>query len=97
MRPQTRRLQRDWREGIAGSRGLTLAVARPLATLFGGRDERSSRSRAKAQRSSRPIQPSKEFLMQSFHDFEMSSITGESVKLSRYDGQVCLVVNLASE
>ncbi len=35
--------------------------------------------------------------MQSFHDFEMSSITGEPVKLSRYEGQVCLVVNVASE
>lgn len=34
--------------------------------------------------------------MPSFHDFEMESITGESVALSSYEGQVCLVVNLAS-
>ena len=34
--------------------------------------------------------------MASIHDFEMASITGESVSLSQYEGQVCLVVNLAS-
>ena len=34
--------------------------------------------------------------MSSFHDFEMESITGESVALSSYQGDVCLVVNLAS-
>jgi glutathione peroxidase-family protein len=32
-----------------------------------------------------------------FHDFEMASITGENVSLSDYEGQVCLVVNVASE
>jgi len=31
-----------------------------------------------------------------FHDFEMDSITGDSVSLSDYEGQVCLVVNVAS-
>ena len=35
--------------------------------------------------------------MASLHDFEMDSITGEKVKLSDYEGQVCLIVNLASE
>ena len=35
--------------------------------------------------------------MASIHDFEMASITGESVSLSRYEGQVCLIVNLASQ
>ena len=35
--------------------------------------------------------------MASIHDFEMVSITGESVSLSDYEGQVCLVVNLASQ
>ena len=35
--------------------------------------------------------------MASIHDFEMASITGESVILSQYDGQVCLIVNLASQ
>ena len=34
--------------------------------------------------------------MASLHDFEMSSITGEPVSLSDYDGTVCLVVNVAS-
>ena len=35
--------------------------------------------------------------MASLHDFDMESITGEPVKLSDYEGQVCLIVNLASE
>ncbi len=34
--------------------------------------------------------------MASFHDFEVASITGEPVKLSQYEGQLCLVVNVAS-
>ena len=34
--------------------------------------------------------------MASLHDFEMNSITGESVKLSQYEGNVCLIVNLAT-
>ena len=35
--------------------------------------------------------------MASIHDFEMASITGESVSLSQYEGQICLIVNLASQ
>ena len=35
--------------------------------------------------------------MPSFHDFEMASITGENVKLSQYEGQLSLVVNVASQ
>ena len=35
--------------------------------------------------------------MASIHDFEMETITGESQSLSDYDGQVCLIVNVASE
>ncbi len=35
--------------------------------------------------------------MATLYDFEMSSITGESVKLSDHEGQVCLIVNVASE
>ena len=35
--------------------------------------------------------------MASIHDFEMASITSESVSLSQYEGQVCLIVNLASQ
>jgi glutathione peroxidase-family protein len=35
--------------------------------------------------------------MASLHDFQMESITGEAVDLSSYAGEVCLVVNVASE
>jgi glutathione peroxidase-family protein len=35
--------------------------------------------------------------MPSLHDFQMSSITGETVSLSDYEGKVSLVVNLASQ
>ena len=35
--------------------------------------------------------------MASVHDFEMDSITGEPVRLSDYEGQVCLIVNVASK
>lgn len=34
--------------------------------------------------------------MASMHDFEMETITGETVSLAQYEGQVCLIVNLAS-
>ena len=34
--------------------------------------------------------------MATIYDFELDSITGEPVKLSKYEGQVCLIVNLAS-
>jgi len=34
--------------------------------------------------------------MAGFHDFEMSSITGERVRLDQYEGRICLVVNVAS-
>lgn len=33
----------------------------------------------------------------SFHDFEMTSITGESVSFEQFKGQAALVVNVASE
>ncbi len=35
--------------------------------------------------------------MAKIHDFEMTSIQGESVKLSNYENQVCLVVNVATQ
>jgi len=35
--------------------------------------------------------------MPGIHDFEMESITGERVPLSRYAGQLCVVVNVASK
>lgn len=34
--------------------------------------------------------------MSAFHDFEMQSITGETVKLSEFAGKAVLVVNVAS-
>ena len=39
----------------------------------------------------------KDHAMASLHDFEMNSIEGESVKLSQFENQVCLIVNVASE
>jgi glutathione peroxidase-family protein len=32
-----------------------------------------------------------------FHDFEMTSITGEQIDFDRFKGQACLAVNLASK
>ena len=34
--------------------------------------------------------------MSTFHDFEMTSITGESVAFDRFEDQICLIVNVAS-
>ncbi len=34
--------------------------------------------------------------MASMHDFQMTSITGETVDLADYKGKLCLVVNVAS-
>jgi len=38
----------------------------------------------------------KEVPVASIYDLEMNSIEGESVELSRFRDQVCLIVNLAS-
>ena len=35
--------------------------------------------------------------MATLYHFEMSSITGEPVKLSQYEGQIALVVNVATK
>jgi glutathione peroxidase-family protein len=35
--------------------------------------------------------------MGQFHEFEMTSITGDQISFDRYDGKVALVVNVASE
>ncbi len=35
--------------------------------------------------------------MTTFHELTMTSITGEDVDFSQYDGQVSLVVNVASK
>jgi len=34
--------------------------------------------------------------MPNFHDLEAQSITGEPTRLSQFEGQLCLVVNVAS-
>jgi glutathione peroxidase-family protein len=34
--------------------------------------------------------------MSAFHDFEMTSITGEQVPFDQFRGQLCLIVNVAS-
>jgi len=34
--------------------------------------------------------------MSTFHELEMTSITGEPVKFSQYEGKLCLVINVAS-
>ena len=34
--------------------------------------------------------------MSTFHEFEMISITGERVAFDRFEGQICLIVNVAS-
>ncbi len=34
--------------------------------------------------------------MSTFHDLEMKSIDGELVKFGGFEGQLCLVVNVAS-
>jgi glutathione peroxidase-family protein len=34
--------------------------------------------------------------MTTFHDLEMTSITGEQIAFDRFRDQVCLVVNVAS-
>jgi glutathione peroxidase-family protein len=35
--------------------------------------------------------------MSQFHDLEMYSITGEPAAFKQYKGQLCLVVNVASQ
>lgn len=35
--------------------------------------------------------------MTDFHDIEMTSISGELIPFKTYKGQICLVVNVASQ
>jgi glutathione peroxidase-family protein len=35
--------------------------------------------------------------MSQFHDLEMTSITGQPLTFKQYKGQICLVVNVASQ
>jgi glutathione peroxidase-family protein len=35
--------------------------------------------------------------MAHFHDLEMTSITGQPLSFKAYKGQICLVVNVASQ
>ena len=34
--------------------------------------------------------------MSGFHDFTMTSITGDLVSFDRFEGQACVIVNVAS-
>jgi glutathione peroxidase-family protein len=34
--------------------------------------------------------------MPTFHDFEMTSITGDTVPFAQFEGQFCVIVNVAS-
>ncbi len=34
--------------------------------------------------------------MSTFHEFEMTSITGDPVSFGQFAGQICLIVNVAS-
>jgi len=34
--------------------------------------------------------------MSTFHEFEMTSITGDPVSFDQFEGRICLVVNVAS-
>ena len=35
--------------------------------------------------------------MSNFHDLQMNSIAGEPVHFNQYKGQLCLIVNVASQ
>ena len=35
--------------------------------------------------------------MATLGDFQMTSITGDQVELSQYEGKVCLIVNVATQ
>ena len=34
--------------------------------------------------------------MSTFHDFEMTSITGDALSFDQFEDQICLIVNVAS-
>lgn len=34
--------------------------------------------------------------MSTFHEFEMTSINGDQVSFDQFEGQLCLIVNVAS-
>jgi hypothetical protein len=40
--------------------------------------------------------PASLLAMSTFHEFEMTSITGEQVSFDQFRGQICLIVNVAS-
>lgn len=57
---------------------------------MGGRDDICRVDTASAPR------PLAWWLMSTFHDFEMTSITGDQVAFDQFEGQLCLIVNVAS-
>ena len=44
----------------------------------------------------RPTRWAKVAAMSTFHEFEMTSITGDQVSFDQFEGQICLIVNVAS-
>jgi hypothetical protein len=44
----------------------------------------------------RPIRWARVAAMSTFHEFEMTSITGDQVSFDQFEGQICLIVNVAS-
>ncbi len=69
----------------------------------GDRDPTPVPSPARARRVATPISNSHDLgpptmvnRMSTFHDFEMTSITGDQVSFDRFEDQICLIVNVAS-
>ena len=69
-------------------------VAKPLCCV--GRYV-STPSPERSQRQRYLFNLEKGYPMSTFHDLVMQSITGDAVKFSGYNGQACLVVNVASK
>ncbi len=44
----------------------------------------------------RSIRRARMTAMSTFHEFEMTSITGDQVSFDQFEGQICLIVNVAS-
>jgi hypothetical protein len=66
-------------------------AARPAAIV-----ERSTLRSSTASRRVATIQPTMVSQMSTFHDFEMTSITGDAVSFDQFENQICLIVNVAS-
>jgi hypothetical protein len=54
------------------------------------------RSRSPIASEPQPTRSARVGEMSTFHEFEMTSITGEQVSFDQFEGQICLIVNVAS-